>query len=107
MKSKQPLSVALCTVPDEETAKTIANALVERQLAACVNIIGPIRSVYRWQGQIEDDSEYQLVIKTASNYVDDGFSVVKQLHPYEVCEWVVLPADASESYWNWMRSNLK
>ena len=107
MESKQPLSIVLCTVPDIDTANRIAEAFVVKKLAACVNVVGPIRSINHWDGKVENDTEYQLVIKTAPEYVDDGFTLINQIHPYDVCEWIVLDAAASEPYWNWMRSSLK
>lgn len=98
----------LCTCPDRENALKLAKELVTRQLAACVNLLDNISSCYQWQGEVQFDTEYQLVIKTMSTKVDDAFQLVLDLHPYETPEWLILDvASGSQDYLNWIRSTLK
>ncbi len=85
--------VVMVTAPNEDNALTIARALVEERLAACANLLGAIRSIYRWQDKVEDEREQLLVIKTRSHLFDALQSRVKQLHPYEVPEIIALPID--------------
>ncbi len=84
--------VVLVTAPDMETGLKIGRTLVEERLAACANIIPGLRSIYRWQGAIEDDPELLIVIKTRAGLVDRLADRVKKLHPYELPEVVALPA---------------
>lgn len=83
--------VVLVTAGSESEAETIANALLDERLAACVNIGGPMRSLYRWQGRIADDREWQLVIKTRSDLFDALADRVRALHSYDVPEIIGLP----------------
>jgi len=78
----------LCTAPSEDAAGEIARALVERRLAACVNIIPTVRSIYRWQDQIEEEREALLVIKTHTHSLDELYLALPELHPYEVPEGI-------------------
>jgi len=99
--------VTLCTCPDEATALRLAGGLVEERLAACVNILPGVRSIYRWQGKISDDVEVLLVIKSLSEAHDALESWLQEHHPYEVAEIVALPASrVSADYLAWMESNL-
>ncbi|HUN92364.1 MAG TPA: divalent-cation tolerance protein CutA [Burkholderiaceae bacterium] len=89
--------------PDEESAQRIARALVENQLAACVNRHGPVRSVYRWQGRIEEAYEVALVIKTTRARYPALEQAIRQLHPYETPEIVALPLAAGYGpYLRWV-----
>jgi periplasmic divalent cation tolerance protein len=83
--------VALSTAPDAETAARIARALVHERLAACVNVVAGVRSIYRWQGGVEDATEVLLVMKTAAEQADALAERLRALHPYELPELVVLP----------------
>ena len=95
--------LVLTTVPDLESAQTLARALVEERLAACVNIGGPITSVYRWKGTVETATEHQLVIKTVSDRVTAVHARVAALHPYELPEFLVLDvAGGDSSYLTWI-----
>lgn len=95
--------VVLVTVGSESEAETIAGALLDERLAACVTIGGPIRSVYRWQGRIADDREWQLVIKTRAALFDALADRVRALHSYDVPEIIGLPVTAgSPPYLEWL-----
>ena len=95
--------VVLVTVGSESEAETIATALLDERLAACVNIGGPIRSLYRWQGRIADDREWQLVIKTRSDLFDALADRVRVLHSYDVPEIIGLPVTVgSPAYMEWL-----
>ena len=99
------MRVILCTCPPAE-AERIARGLVERG-AACVNVVGPVRSIYTWKGEICDDSESLLVIKAASERVEALRLSLADLHPYELPEWVVLDVDrehTSAAYAAWVRA---
>jgi periplasmic divalent cation tolerance protein len=83
--------VVFITTPSEEEAAGIARTLVEEKLAACVNIITGIRSIYSWEGRVEDDSEMLLVVKTREALFDRLASRVKELHSYAVPEVIAMP----------------
>jgi periplasmic divalent cation tolerance protein len=84
----------------------IARALVERRLAACVNVTGPIQSVYRWKGEVESAEEWLLLIKTTVVAVDRVHATIKELHSYELPECVVLPIEGgSQEYLAWIEEN--
>lgn len=96
------LIVILSTVPDEATAETLARGLVESRLAACVNAIPGVKSIYRWQGKVESDAEVQLVIKTRPERFAEIAKWLKENHPYEVPEIIALPTGAvSDAYLHW------
>ena len=101
------IKLVLCTTPNEEVANTIAKALVEGHLAACVNIIRGVQSVYEWQGKVETDNECQLLIKTNTQKVLQAYDKVISLHPYEVPEWLELNAEASHAYGHWLQTTLQ
>ncbi len=95
--------VALCTCPDRGTAERLAEALVGEQLCACVNLVGPIQSIYRWQGKVERSDEVLCILKTAADRVAELRRRLPALHPYEVPELVVLPIeDGLPSYLDWV-----
>jgi len=96
------LIVVLCTMPDQATAEKLAKGLIEERLAACVNTIPGVRSFYRWQGKIENDTEVQLLIKTRRGRFDELAAWIKANHPYEVPEIVAIPAErVSDEYLAW------
>lgn len=98
----QPL-LLLTTCPDQASADTVAQALVEEGLAACVTQIPGATSVYRWQGRIERASEIQLLIKTRVTVCAATMARLAQLHPYELPEMIVVePRDVSEPYLRWV-----
>lgn len=95
--------VVFCTCPDPDTASDIASRLVADKLAACVNILPGLTSVYEWQGKVESDTEALLIIKTAGDRVDALTRRIEALHPYEVPEVIALPIDAGlPAYLNWI-----
>ena len=99
--------MVLSTAPDETTAARIAQALVERRLAACVNVVAGIRSTYRWEGEVRRDDETLLLIKTTRAGVEGLRAAIAELHPYEVPEVVVLPVpDGSPAYLRWVVENV-
>lgn len=103
LRTPHRLRVILTTTGLEEQALSIAHALVSERLAACVNIIGPIRSVYRWSDAVEDDREYLLLIKTRATLYMKVERRVRELHTYEVPEVLALAADrGSPPYIKWL-----
>jgi periplasmic divalent cation tolerance protein len=100
--------VALVTCGSEEEATKIANLLVEEHLAACVNIIPPVRSLYRWEGKIWDEREWILIIKTQKKRFEELEKKVKSLHSYSVPEIIGLPVvEGSASYLKWVEEMTK
>ena len=100
--------IVLTTAGSPDEAKKIARALVEQKLAACVNIVPKIQSVYRWKGEIEEAEELLLVIKTASPQQGKVCAAIQELHSYELPECVVLAIeDGSEQYLKWIDDSLK
>lgn len=101
--------VVLVTLPGNglDDADDLAEALVESGVAACVNILPPMRSTYRWEGEIETETERQAVVKTTRAAVPALWSRVRDLHPYEVPEFLVLPiVDGNEAYLKWIRESV-
>ncbi|HZB25051.1 MAG TPA: divalent-cation tolerance protein CutA [Vicinamibacterales bacterium] len=95
--------MALTTLPADADAGEFARTLVDERLAACVNLLPVMESVYRWEGKIEFEAERQIVIKTSRERVGDLWDRVRELHPYEVPEFVVIPfADGNEAYLRWI-----
>lgn len=95
--------VALTTVPTGFDAMSLARVLVDRQLAACVNVLPGVTSVYRWEGAIEQAAEQQLVIKTTADKIAALDEAIGALHPHDVPEFVVLPIVAgSRRYLAWL-----
>jgi uncharacterized protein involved in tolerance to divalent cations len=99
--------VVLSTCASAEEAQRVAGALIEKRLAACVNVMPGIRSVYRWQDAIEDQEEVLLLIKTSRALLEELRSEIERLHSYEVPEVIALPVvDGSERYLAWMNREL-
>jgi periplasmic divalent cation tolerance protein len=96
--------VVFITVSNEEETVKIARALVETRLAACVNIVKDIRSIYSWQDKIEDESEVLMIVKTKKSRFEALSAKVKELHSYTVPEIIALPIiEGSEDYIKWLR----
>ncbi len=95
--------IVLSTAAAEEQARSIARRLVDERLAACVNIVGPMHSVYRWRDAIEEDTEFLLLIKTRAPLVARVERRVIELHSYEVPEVLaIVPAEGSAGYLAWL-----
>ena len=95
--------IVLTSVSSEDKAEELAGKLVERRLAACVNIVGPIRSIYRWKGAIEREQEYLLLIKTTAERASELAAAFGELHAYEVPEYVELAIEkGSSAYLAWL-----
>ncbi len=100
--------LVLSTASSEEEARLIAAALVEHELAACVNIVGPMKSVYRWKGAVEDAQEYLLLIKTTATVFPRLRDELKQLHSYEVPECIEIAIeDGLPGYLEWIGESVR
>jgi len=100
--------IVLTTVGVYEKAETLAHELVERRLAACVNLIGPIRSIYRWLGKIENEQEYLLLIKTTADRSVELAAAFTELHPFELPERVELDiAEGGAAYLSWIAEQVR
>ena len=96
--------VVLVTCGSEEEALKIALSLVEERLAACVNLVSPIRSIYRWEGKIWDEKEWLLIIKTQKNRFEELEKAVKSIHSYSVPEIIGIPIiEGASSYLEWLK----
>jgi periplasmic divalent cation tolerance protein len=100
--------LVLTTVSDDERAESMARTLVEEHLAACVNLHAPMTSFYRWKGGVERDPERQVVIKTTRERLPALEARLKQLHSYELPEFLVMMVDSgSAAYLSWVRENTR
>ncbi|HVP29914.1 MAG TPA: divalent-cation tolerance protein CutA [Myxococcota bacterium] len=100
-----PVVVVLVTAPDAETGARLARSLVAEGLVACVNLVPEVRSIYRWQGEVQEETEVLLVMKTRADRLDILAERVRALHPYELPEVVALAAaGGSAPYLDWVRS---
>ena len=95
--------IVLTTLGADADASALARTLVEERLAACVNVLPPMLSTYRWKGNVEQDREQQLIIKTAADRVTALEARLRALHPYEVPEFLVIRlAGGSDAYLSWL-----
>jgi len=102
--SASDVRVVLVTAPDPATAERLARTLVEERLAACVNVVPAIRSIYRWEGRVEEADELLLLAKTRADRGAALAARVRELHPYALPEVLELPAlGGSEAYLGWVR----
>lgn len=103
-KSPQDFWVVLVTTPDEKVAEEIAERLVEENIAACVNILPRLESLFSWQGNLSKEEETLMIVKTRKAYFEERVvPLVQAHHPYEVPEIIALPiVGASASYLHWM-----
>jgi periplasmic divalent cation tolerance protein len=100
--------LVLTTCGSLDEARSIAHTLVERQLAACVNIVPQIESVYRWQGEVETVTEWLLIIKTTAEVVDRLRTVLSELHSYELPECIEIAIeDGSAGYLKWIGESVR
>ena len=101
-------TLILSTASSKEEAQEIARALVERRLVACVNIVGPIDSIYRWKGEVESSQEYLLMMKSDDDHFERVRDAVKTLHSYEVPEVVQVPIENGlPAYLEWISDSVK
>jgi periplasmic divalent cation tolerance protein len=99
--------VVLCTLPEQEVAARIAGILVQEQLAACVNIIPGLTSVYRWKGAMQQDNEVLLLIKSTAAVYPQLEQRIQALHPYELPEIIAVPIQTGQAdYIKWINDNL-
>ena len=106
-RASQAIVMGVTTIDDVKAAEMLAAALVERKLAACCQIVGPIKSIYRWQGKLEQSAEYQIWIKTRRDRWSDLELAVHELHPYDVPELLLVEVSAaSEPYARWLHEQL-
>ncbi len=95
--------VIYCTVPNKKEGKEIAKALIKYKLVACVNIIDKIESVFSWDGQLQEEKEALMIIKTKKELFDNVNKVIQKLHSYNVPEVIAIPIiDADETYLKWI-----
>ena len=100
--------VAFSTFPTPDKAAEVARTLVTECLAACVNLVGQVRSIYRWQGELNDESETLAVIKTTREQFEALKMRLVELHPYEVAEVIALPVEAGHvPYLDWVEAETK
>lgn len=98
-----PHVLVLTTLPAAADAAAFASAIVEARLAACVNLLPVMESVYRWEGRVQRDAERQLILKTSGDRVAALWERVRALHPYDVPEFIVLPiAGGHDAYLDWI-----
>ncbi len=106
-QSSSEFRLVLTTAGSEEQADRLARELVDRRLAACVNIVHQVCSVYRWEGRVTREEEKLLMIKSHESRLEELEKAVRELHTYETPEFVVLPiAGGSADYLDWLSANL-
>lgn len=95
--------LVLTTLPADADAQAFAHGIVSERLAACVNLLPLMESIYRWEGKVESEPERQVVVKTTRERVEDLWERVRELHPYDVPEFVVVPiVDGNDAYLRWV-----
>src|SRR5690606_15852902 len=98
----------ISNLPDRPAAEAVATALVQRRAAACVNILAPCRSIYRWEGAVEQADEVPLLIKSTADRYDLVEAVIHELHPYEVPEIIALPLERGlPAYLAWIENETR
>jgi len=99
--------VVFCTCPDQASAESIADMLVKNRLAACVNILPGITSIYQWQGKLEKSQELLLIVKSRSSVFDAVKNAILKLHPYELPEIISIPLlNGFSNYLSWIDDNI-
>lgn len=108
MQEADSVRIVLTTASSLDEARRLAHALVERRLAACVNIVPNLTSIYRWQGAVEEAAEALLVIKTTADRLSRLETAVRELHSYEIPELLALAVEAgSHAYLGWLLDSMK
>lgn len=103
-----PIRLVYCTCPDAATAQRIADAVVGERLAACVNLLPGVTSVYRWQGKVEQANEVLLLIKTTADRLEALSARVRELHPYELPEVIAVEVRAGlPAYLDWVAAQTR
>ena len=106
MNDSPQMLVVFSTFPDAEAAREVARTLVQEHLAACAQVLSaPIRSFYSWEGRVRDDEETLVLLKTSAERWEELRGRLQVLHPYEVPQIVACPAQASDSYLQWLLGN--
>jgi len=105
MVEKDPLSLVLITAPDQEVARELARELVAKKIAACVNILPGVLSIYFWEQALQEDQEVLLLVKTRQGLLEEELiPLIHELHPYDLPEIISLPiGGGSSSYLKWIR----
>ncbi len=99
--------IILTTTGSEDEARKIAEALVERRLAACVNIVSQVHSVYRWRGEVEQADEYLLLVKTVREREEQVRATIRELHSYEIPECIAIQIEGgSAEYLKWIEDSI-
>lgn len=107
MTMKKEYIQLVTTISSKDEADKLASYLVKQRLAACVQVCGPVNSFYHWQGKLENDEEYQLLIKSRLDLYNDLELEIKKNHPYETPEIIALPiVDGSKEYLSWLEEEL-
>lgn len=100
--------LVITNLPDRDSAGRLAHALIEKRLAACVNVLSPCRSVYRWEGKTEDAEEFPMLIKTTLERYAELEAAIRAGHPYELPEIIAVPLAAGlPAYLEWVASETK
>jgi len=100
--------LVLTNLPDRESAEKLADALIEARIAACINILAPCRSVYRWQGAVQHDEEHPVLIKTSAERYAALEQAIRSLHPYELPEIVAVPIERGlPAYLDWVAAETR
>ena len=103
-----PYRLILCTCPDNQVAEQLATTLVEQRLAACINVVPGLTSIYRWQGKLEKGTEALLLIKTTRELYSAVENAIRQRHPYELPEIIAVTVDeGSPDYLRWITTSLE
>ena len=100
--------LVLTNLPDRAAAERLADALVEKRVAACINILAPCRSVYRWKGAVQHDEEHPVLIKTTAERYPELERAVRAEHPYELPEIIAVPIERGlPAYLDWVAAETK
>lgn len=100
--------LVITNLPDRESAASLARALVDKRLAACINILSPCRSIYRWKGAVENAEEFPLLIKTSRKRYPELEAAIRAGHPYELPEIIAIPLAAGlPAYIDWVEAETR
>lgn len=101
------MKIVLTTLPDLQSAEKLSQVLIEQKLAACAHIYNSVQSIYEWQGQIERSQEIPVSIKTHEGCIQAIEAVFKRIHPYELPQFIILEAQASTDYEQWLANSCR